>query len=340
YAPLLPWFVWLSVKHRHALAFTACNPGIANGGGLAGESKSEILTGLLASGDGRVLFGVRVPDEGTTEERAAWLMHQLESEPRLGGLPIVMKPDAGEQGRGIRVCRSRGDVDAFMRTTPGPVMAQRLSTKPNEVGVFYVCDAEAGGRIFSVNRKVFPVLVGDGKRTLEQLIWRHERFRCQADTFLERFADRRGDVLTDGEELVLSWAGNHRQGCAFHDAPGLITPGLEEAIGSIADGFVGVSGGGLDYGRFDLRFDDEDALARSEFDVIEVNGVSAEATSIYDPRRSCWFAWRTLAAQWALAYAIGARNRAAGHRPVSLGEAWRMSRAHVRERERLGAAGG
>ncbi|MEO0629900.1 MAG: hypothetical protein AAFY46_04130, partial [Planctomycetota bacterium] len=60
----------------------------------------------------------------------------------------------------------------------------------------------------------------------------------------------------------------------------------------------------------------------------------------YDPRRSCWFAWRTLAAQWALAYAIGARNRAAGHRPVSLGEAWRMSRAHVRERERLGAAGG
>ncbi|MEO1583347.1 MAG: alpha/beta fold hydrolase [Planctomycetota bacterium] len=337
YAPLLPWFAWLSVRHRGVLVFTACNPGIANGGGLAGESKGAILDGLLASADERVLYGERLPDDGSSEERAAWLMQRLADEPRLGGLPIVMKPDAGEQGRGIRICRSRADVEAFVRDTPGPVMAQRLSTKPNEVGVFYVRDGGLG-RVFSVNRKVFPVLTGDGRRTLEHLIWRHKRLRCQAETFLERFAGRRGDVLAEGEELVLSWAGNHRQGCEFRDAPELITPGLEEAVRSIASGFAGVDGGGLDYGRFDLRYDDDRALARGEFDVVEVNGVTSESTSIYDPRRSAWFAWRTLARQWSIAYRIGKRNRAAGHRPVSLFEAWRMSRSHLRERRRLGHA--
>ncbi|MEO1716968.1 MAG: alpha/beta fold hydrolase [Planctomycetota bacterium] len=337
YLPLAPWFVWLSVKHRDPLVFTACNPGIANGGGLAGESKSEILNGLLASGDERVLFGTKLPDTGSPAERAAWLMRQLNNEPRLGGLPIVMKPDAGEQGRGIKVCRSREDIERFVADTPGPILVQRLSDRPNEVGVFFVRDTPAG-RVFSVTRKVFPMLVGDGKRTLEQLVWRHKRFRCQADTFLERFDDRRGYVLGDGEQLVLSWAGNHRQGCEFRDAPALVTPGLERAIRGIANGFEGIRSGGLDFGRFDLRYDHEDALAAGEFDVIEVNGTSSESTTIYDPRRSPWFAWRTLIQQWSIAYAIGARNRAAGHRALSFVRTLRIVRAHLRERESLGAS--
>ena len=38
------------------------------------------------------------------------------------------------------------------------------------------------------------MLVGDGTRTLEELIWRHPRFRNQAAVFLERFADERDRV--------------------------------------------------------------------------------------------------------------------------------------------------
>ncbi len=338
YGPLVPWLVWLSVKHRHALAFTACNPGIANGGGLAGESKSAILEGLLASGDGRVLYGERIDAGPPAVERADAVLRRLEAEPRLGGLPIVMKPDAGEQGRGIRVCRSRDDLLAFFRVTPGAALAQRLSTLPSEVGVFWVGDGGVG-RVFSINRKLFPVVEGDGERTLEALIWRHPRHRCQAGVFLRRFADRRGAVLAAGERLVLSWGGNHRQGAEFRDGPELITPGLEAAVRAIAGGFRGAGGGGLDFGRFDLRYLDDAALARGEFEVIEVNGVTSESTNVYDPRRSAWFVWRTLARQWAIAYAIGAANRAGGVRPVGVTEAWRLVRSHVQERSELGTSG-
>lgn len=338
YGPLLPCFVWFTARYRHPTVFTACNPGISNGGGLAGESKADVIEALLASGDDRVLYGERVSDTGSPAKRAAALLDRIEREARLGGLPIVMKPDVGEQGLGIRRCRSREDIEAFLAGTPGSAMAQRLSTLPREVGVFFVRDTEAG-HVFSVNRKVFPVLIGDGVRTIEQLIWKHKRFRCQASVFVERFADRLGDVLGEGEELVLSWAGNHRQGCKFVDAPELITPGLEDAVRSIANGFRGEGGGGFDIGRLDLRYADDASLSRGEFELIEANGVASEPTSIYDPARGPWFMWRMLARQWSWGYAIGDRNRRTGHKAMGPMGALRMARSHVSSRSLLGEAG-
>ena len=54
--------------------------------------------------------------------------------------------------------------------------------------------------------------------------------------------------------------------------------------------------------------------------MLELNGVSAEATHIYDPKTSLFAAYRTLFTQWRLAFAIGAANRARGHRPLRLRE--------------------
>ena len=38
--------LWLALRHRGTTLFTVVNPGIGAGGGLVGESKSEILKGL------------------------------------------------------------------------------------------------------------------------------------------------------------------------------------------------------------------------------------------------------------------------------------------------------
>ena len=52
------------------------------------------------------------------------------------------------------------------------------------------------------------------------------------------------------------------------------------------------------------------------FRVIELNGVSAEATHIYDPAISVLDAYRVLFRQWRLAFEIGAMNRDHGVRPM------------------------
>jgi len=61
-----------------------------------------------------------------------------------------------------------------------------------------------------------------------------------------------------------------------------------------------------------------DDLRRGVFQVIELNGVTSEATSIYDPAKALFDAYRTLFAQWRLAFAIGAENRERGVAPAGL----------------------
>lgn len=62
------------------------------------------------------------------------------------------------------------------------------------------------------------------------------------------------------------------------------------------------------------------------FRILELNGASAEATSIYDARNSLRTAYAVLARQWELVFAIGAANRANGATPVPLGKLLRSWR--------------
>jgi hypothetical protein len=68
------------------------------------------------------------------------------------------------------------------------------------------------------------------------------------------------------------------------------------------------------------------------FAIVELNGVTSEATHVYNPDGSLLVAWRTLMRQWSLAYAIGAANRNRGHRPVGIGRLARLLAAYWRRR--------
>ncbi|MEM1071724.1 MAG: alpha/beta fold hydrolase [Planctomycetota bacterium] len=341
YAPLLPLFAWWSIKYRHPLAFTACNPGIPNGGGFAGESKADITASLVATGDPRVLYGEACEPVGTPGERATAMLVRLEAEPRLGGLPVMLKPDAGEQGRGVTRCDTATDIEHFFERQPGRALVQRYDPGPCEYGVMYIRVPAPGsrnpGRILCINRKQLPAVTGDGQRSLEQLVWSHERFRCQADLFLERLGIEASRVPAEGEAVRLGSLGNHAQGCAFIDAPELITPELEDHVCALAEGFGGPDAPPLDVGRFDLRAVDEASLVSGEFAVVEVNGVTSEPASLYDPQRGPLFAWRLLAKQWSTAYRLGAA-RAGDGSGAALGPtlAARLAWSHLRNRPPAG----
>ena len=65
---------------------------------------------------------------------------------------------------------------------------------------------------------------------------------------------------------------------------------------------------------------------------MELNGVSAEATNLYDARNSLIDAYRILFEQWRHAFAIGALQRRRGVPAPSLREiaaAWRRDRRQV-----------
>jgi hypothetical protein len=81
----------------------------------------------------------------------------------------------------------------------------------------------------------------------------------------------------------------------------------------------GPNGEPFDYGRFDIRCASDDrARAGDDLAVIELNGVTSEATNLYDPSWSAFHALKLLAKQWTHAFELGAARRRLGSKPLGV----------------------
>ena len=336
YLPVLAWGVWLAVKYRSLTVFTAANPAFPDGG-LVGESKSEILgaigdrarvarTVVAGMGGGEAAGREGAGEEGgggragggragdvaaAVGKQAAWTRKPGagagDVTAAAGSLPVVVKPDVGERGAGVAIVRSERELAARLAVREARLIAQEY-VPGEELGVFYYrFPGEERGRIFGITEKRQPVVTGDGRRSLGDLVLDDRRLRCQRRVFARTLGAGLDRVPAEGEEVVLEERGNHCFGCEFRDGAHLETPALAAAIDEVSrslDGFF--------FGRYDIRGDSMEDIQAGRFKVIELNGVSSEATNIYDPRGTLGGAYRTLFRQWELAFRIGAANRALG----------------------------
>jgi pimeloyl-ACP methyl ester carboxylesterase len=338
YAPVVAWAIFTARRHGGLMTPSCCNPEIPGGGGMAGESKSQIMNLLRAGsaeaerGGARVLPAFIIAPNESVDRRMAELTDLMAREASVREFPVVMKPDKGERGFAVKVIRSEDDARRYLEAMPGAAIVQEFHAGPQECGVLWMRTPGGGGgeggvgRIFSITRKEFPILIADGQRTLEDQILAHPRFRRQAHVFLERFAADASSIFPAGERIRLAQSGNHIQGTLFRDGADLITPELERAIDTIAAGFPR-----LDIGRFDIRFESEELLKQGlGFAILEMNGTASESTNIYDPAHHLLWAYRILFAQWRRMYALGAERRTQGVKPMTVRSLIRETRAHFR----------
>lgn len=344
YVPFWPVCVWLIIKHRGLLVWTCCNPGIGAGGGILGECKTECFERLgapdlarrHASGPAPAFDPERtgvwpyatIPAGPSPSERAAMALDVLEREATLGGLPIVLKPDQGLRGLGLKLARTHEQLAQYFENVTAAVIMQRFHPGPLECSVLWTrnvppsAPGEPVGSIYSITTKQFQVLEGDGVRTLEELIDRDRRARLQRDTFRERHQDRLSWVPAKGERLPLNVAGNHCQGTIFRDGEHLRSPGLERAIDRFCASYQNDA---LDLVRLDIRYrSDEDLCNGVGLAIVDINGTMGESVNMYDPDH--WYPWalRVLSGHWARMFAIGAWRRSMGARPLTLRELIRM----------------
>jgi membrane protein DedA with SNARE-associated domain len=319
YAPVAVWTLVLAVRHRGFSTITAANPGLTNGG-TVGESKFEILEKLPVD---CTIPAALIP-AGSLANRIGLSRHYIAQ--NAWRYPLIVKPDVGQRGVGVKLARSLSDLEEYLAQAVGPVILQPYHPGPFEAGVFYYrYPGESTGRILSITDKHFPVVIGDGRSTLEELIWAHPRYRMQAATFIVRHREILGRVLSMGERLQLAIAGNHAQGTLFRDGRHLITPALTRRIDEIAR-----SCRGFFVGRFDIRYRDVDTFkAGEDLAIVELNGATAESTNIYDPDGSLLGAYRLLFRQWSIVFAIGAANRAAGAAVTPTRRLIGLVRAHL-----------
>jgi hypothetical protein len=311
YAPVAVMCGWLGIRYRGFSLPTAANPAFRNSG-IVGESKAEVLQTLM-----------RVAPELTAEcflipandpARRSQTLEKLCSQNGIS-YPFVLKPNIGQRGAGFKVVATKSAADEYLSRSNSDVILQRYVLGPKEVGIFYYrFPAEERGRILAITEKNFPVIVGDGVKTFEELVDLDERASLIADTYLRRFPEHRGRVLAGGEQIRLVKAGNHCQGCIFREGGHLLSEALRDRIDRVSRAVPGFF-----VGRYDIRYSSDEDLQRGEnFRIIELNGAASEATNIYDERNSLFSAYWTLYRQWKLVYAIGRANRDLGHKPASV----------------------
>lgn len=318
--PVVAWVLLLGIRHRSLTLFTAANPGIDDGG-LVGESKAAILATLPAEW---TLPWILVAP-GTVTARVGDVHTQLAA--RRWTWPLVAKPDVSQRGVAVRWIRSDEALVAYLDVVPGPVVLQQPHDGPFEAGLYYVRPpGSRHGHVTSITDKRFPSVVGDGHTSVAGLIAQHPRYRMQALLLRARLGARLTDVPSADEVVVLGRVGNHAQGAMFLDGAQLWTPELEARVDAIARAVPG-----FHIGRFDVRYRDRSAfMAGEDLAVVELNGVAAEPTHVYDPDASLLDAWRALCRHWTMAFRIGAANRAAGHRPASLRRVVALVWRHLR----------
>jgi membrane protein DedA with SNARE-associated domain len=309
YPPVVAYVAWLMTKHRSVTLFTAANPGI-EGGGFIGESKFDILKALSPSG---------------MAARAALVRGDLKHSQRISAalafmeaahleFPIVVKPDQGQRGSGVVIVRTMRELEHHLAAAPLDLIVQEY-VPGDEFGVFYIRHpSERRGRIFSITEKQFPFVTGDGRHSLEELILADDRAVCLRAAYGRIHAASLEDVPRAGARIQLVEIGSHCRGSRFVDRTTAATPAMVDAFDRIAQRFDGFF-----FGRFDVRVPSINDLRNGvNFKILELNGVTSEATHIYDAGNSVWTAWRILCRQWRIAFEIGDENRRRGHELTGL----------------------
>ncbi|MGJ4789878.1 carboxylate--amine ligase [Leptospira koniambonensis] len=308
YLPMIPYIAFESFRSIRSgsissLGFgriASANPGIPLGG-LVGESKFQILQSIDPK---HVLKFFLVPKGSKNTNSILEKMNSL-------GLkfPIILKPDSGQRGQGVRKILTPKHLEECLLESNVDLLIQEFHPGPFEVGVFYYrYPNETKGKIFSITRKVFPKLTGNGISTLSQLVENHPRFRIQKETFQKRFSESWENVPILGETICLSEAGNHCQGTLFLDGSEWITSELENKIHEISSSFKGFY-----FGRYDIRFSSlKDFLEGKDLHIVELNGVTSESTNIYDPRFSLKERYSILFSQWKILFQISRQSKSKG----------------------------
>jgi hypothetical protein len=329
YTPVVMHWIALGLRHGSFTLPTAANPLVPTGG-LCGESKTSILDQIGAAERHWVAPYIALRN-GT--EPTQTLSHAQASLAAAGiAFPLVVKPDIGCNGTGVRLVRAAADLlRAFSEFPPDTALVlQQLIEGPGEAGLFYVRLPGERGRITSLTLKSPPTVIGDGRSTLRALILADPRTGARPQIYLPRLEGRLHEIPASGERVQLVFVGNHCKGSTFANGAASITRELTQRIDAIASAIPEFS-----FGRFDVRFTTLSELRQGRgFSIIEINGVGSEATHIWDPRTRLIDAYRAQFFHYGAAFRIGAANRARGFAPSSPLNLLR----HWREQRRLMAS--
>jgi hypothetical protein len=306
------WFL-LCLRVRSLFFFSASNPSIENGGFLM-ESKKKIYDILPPAYYPHTILVKPGESDNCILQKIS-----------TAGLayPMIVKPDIGGKGRGVKKVNSAEELLAYIKQFPFDMLVQDFVPYAEEVGIFYYrYPGEAKGHISGIVGKHFLAVKGDGQSSIEQLLLKEPRYILQLPALKQMLGEGLREVLPAGEERVLVPYGNHARGALFVDYTEWADERLVNAIDTVCRQVPGFY-----FGRLDIRYTSLEKLREGkEFSIIELNGAGSEPTHMYDPKHSLFDAWGFIIKHWLILWRISRRNHAKGVPYMSFKDGVKMFR--------------
>ncbi|MCB0474419.1 MAG: D-alanine--D-alanine ligase [Flavobacteriaceae bacterium] len=276
YIPLIPYYLVKAIRAGHPVYYLVVNPALKYSGNGT-ESKYKTLQLLPENYRPKSIL----VDPDTNFNSVTLLLS-------TAGIrfPLIAKPDIGFRGYLVKLVPDENALRTYLNNNKIAIILQEFINLPNECGVFYYRYPDADqGHITSITLKEFATLTGNGKDTLSNLILNDQRAYLYYPLFSNIHQKKMDSIPEYGEKVKLSSIGNHSKGTRFINGNHLIDSELEQTFDRLAKSIEGFY-----YGRFDLKYRSWEELKKGEnFKILELNGIIAEPTHIYDPENASYF---------------------------------------------------
>jgi hypothetical protein len=270
YSPLVPYFLFQTLKNKSLTFYLNTNPSIHHSGNGA-ESKFKTLN-LIP--DAYKPKSILLKEE-TNIKTALKLINENNIQ-----FPLIAKPDIGFRGYLVKKINNKNELIEYLKKNNSiKLIIQEFITLPNECGIFYHrFPNEKKGKITSITLKKFLTVTGNGKLTLSELIKQDSRAFIYYDLLKSLHKDKINTIIPDKKKITLTVIGNHSKGTQFLNGNHLVNKELEEAFDKINKEIKGWY-----FGRLDIKYNTFEELSNlKNFKILEINGIIAEPTHIYD----------------------------------------------------------
>lgn len=299
YIPIAPAWLWYCIKARSLWFFTASNPSITFGG-FEGEGKQEMYDQLP---EGTYPKSIYI-DPILTEAELKALVTAAGFE-----FPFAVKPDVGMMGFMFRKISNFDELFLYHKAISIKYVLQKLIDYPLEVSLFYYrMPNEIKGTISGFLMKRPPEVVGDGQRSLQELIRVQPELKFKQEEMLSRHKQRLDMILPKGTSFLLSNASNRSQGGKLVNLNSEIDEKLCKQFDEIS-----LHTKYFYYGRYDIKCNSIAELKEGKnVMILEFNGAGAGIQHVYGNHLSLFTACKIILQHWKKLYEISNYNHQHG----------------------------
>ena len=297
YVPIIPYFLYRALKAKHLIFYLATNPGIKySGNGTESKYKTILLipekhrpkTVFIENGEDIVSIHKKIKTKGIS-------------------FPLIAKPDIGFRGFLVQKINDFETLKQYFQKNDVDIVIQEFIDYKNECGILYSrIPGEPQGTITSITLKKFLTITGNGTSNLSDLILNDKRACVYYDYLKSIHKEHMNSILKKDQEEVISVIGNHARGTQFINGNHLIDDELVAMLDHLNKQIEGWF-----YGRLDIKYDTfENVKKGQDFKILEINGIIAEPTHIYDPTTGATYfgALKTLIKHWSIIDKIAVTN--------------------------------